>query len=241
MSEPQLTFIAFIFSLASSAAIHFGDIPDPVTGGKAEPNLEGAAQMIEILTLLEQKTRGNLTAEERQLLEQVLYELRMRFVEAKAGEKRIIIIWPEREDHRLIRRERDLQRIAEPRPAAVKPRLRIEAHHLKILRPPLDAEAVIKPQGHGLRHDPGVAERHQSPALFPMSIAVRLARHHLIIREMRNLSFPPGRRQDGRGLLQQWTRFAATIAGTAPMPSNAAHQDRQDSDRAAGTHARAGR
>ena len=46
--------------------------------------------MIEILALLEQKTRGNLTAEERQVLEQVLYELRMRFVEAAGGGKRII-------------------------------------------------------------------------------------------------------------------------------------------------------
>ena len=93
MSEPQLTFTAFIFSLASSAAIHFGDLADPVTGAKAEPNLEGAAQMIDILAMLEQKTRGNLTAEERQLLEQVLYELRMRFVEAtkSSGEKRLIV------------------------------------------------------------------------------------------------------------------------------------------------------
>jgi hypothetical protein len=93
MSEPesQLTFIAFLYSLASSAALHFGDLPDPVTGGKVEPNLEGAAQMIEILGMLEEKTRGNLTAEERQFLEQVLYELRLRFVEAKGGEKRIII------------------------------------------------------------------------------------------------------------------------------------------------------
>jgi hypothetical protein len=90
MSEP-LTFAAFVISLASSAAIHFGDLPDPLTGGKSEPNLDGAAQMIEILGLLEQKTRGNLTAEERALLEQVLYELRMRFVEVKDGEKRIII------------------------------------------------------------------------------------------------------------------------------------------------------
>jgi len=92
--EPQLTFAAFVFSLASSAAIHFGDLPDPVTGGKAEPNLEGAAQMIEILALLEEKTRGNLTAEERQLLEQVLYELRMRFVEAKQGSEKRLIIEP---------------------------------------------------------------------------------------------------------------------------------------------------
>jgi hypothetical protein len=90
MSEPALTFTAFVISLASSAAIHFGDLPDPMTGGQSEPNLDGAAQMIEILSLLEQKTRGNLTAEERSLLEQVLYELRMRFVQAKDGGKRII-------------------------------------------------------------------------------------------------------------------------------------------------------
>ncbi len=47
-------------------------------------------QMIEILELLHEKTQGNLTAEERQVLEQVLYELRMRFVEASGGGKRII-------------------------------------------------------------------------------------------------------------------------------------------------------
>jgi uncharacterized protein DUF1844 len=89
MAEQQLTFVSFVISLASSAAIHFGDLPDP-SGQKTEPNLEGAAQMIEILALLEEKTRGNLTAEERQLLEQVLYELRMRFVQASGAEKRII-------------------------------------------------------------------------------------------------------------------------------------------------------
>jgi Domain of unknown function (DUF1844) len=90
MSDPQLSFTAFVLSLASTAAIHFGDLPDPLSGKRAEPNLDGAAQMIEILTLLDQKTRGNLTAEERQVLEQVLYELRLRYVEAKSGEKRII-------------------------------------------------------------------------------------------------------------------------------------------------------
>ena len=88
--------MGFVLSLASTAAIHFGDIPDPITGERAEANLDGAAQMIEILALLDQKTRGNLTAEERQILEQVLYELRLRFVEASgasrgpAGGKRII-------------------------------------------------------------------------------------------------------------------------------------------------------
>ncbi len=79
-----------MISLASTAAIHFGDLPDPLSGTRAEPNLEGAAQMIEILMLLEQKTRGNLTAEERQMLEQVLYELRLRFVKATDAGKRII-------------------------------------------------------------------------------------------------------------------------------------------------------
>jgi hypothetical protein len=88
--ESALSFTAFVLSLASTAAIHFGDLPDPVSGEPSEPNLDGAAQMIDILSLLEQKTRGNLTLEERQFLEQVLYELRLRFVEAKGGGKRII-------------------------------------------------------------------------------------------------------------------------------------------------------
>jgi len=90
----DLSFTAFVVSLASLAAIHFGDLPDPNTGQLAELNLDGAAQMIDILALLEEKTRGNLTIEERQVLEQVLYELRLRFVEASSGkpggDKRII-------------------------------------------------------------------------------------------------------------------------------------------------------
>jgi hypothetical protein len=86
----DLSFTAFVLSLASTAAIHFGDLPDPISGQPAALNLDGAAQMIEILALLEQKTRGNLTAEERQMLEQVLYELRLRFVQASGQGKRII-------------------------------------------------------------------------------------------------------------------------------------------------------
>jgi hypothetical protein len=90
--ESSLSFAAFILSLATTAALHFGDMPDPMTGERSELNLEGAAQMIEILALLDRKTRGNLTAEERQLLEQILYELRLRYVEASGlgGGKRII-------------------------------------------------------------------------------------------------------------------------------------------------------
>jgi hypothetical protein len=86
---PDLSFIAFVVSLASAAAVHFGDVPDE-SGQQGEPNLEAAGQIIDILTLLDQKTRGNLTAEERQVLEQVLYELRMRFIEAKGTGKIII-------------------------------------------------------------------------------------------------------------------------------------------------------
>ena len=89
MPEP-LSFAGFELSLASTAAIHFGDLPDPISGQPSELNLDGAAQMIEILSLLDQKTRGNLTAEERQMLEQVLYELRLRFVEVSGAGKRII-------------------------------------------------------------------------------------------------------------------------------------------------------
>ena len=77
-------------SLATTAAIHLGDLADPATGERLEPNLEGASQMIAILSLLDEKTRGNLTAEERQMLEQVLYELRMRFVEVSGQAPRII-------------------------------------------------------------------------------------------------------------------------------------------------------
>ncbi len=85
-----LSFAAFVISLASSAAIHFGDLSDPNTGQKAPLNLAGAVQMIEILSLLDEKTKGNLTAEERQLLEQVLHELRVRFVEV-AGDRKLTI------------------------------------------------------------------------------------------------------------------------------------------------------
>ena len=82
-----LSFTTFVLSRSSTAAIHFGDLPGPVAGEKGEVNLDGAKQMIDILTLLDEKTRGNLTAQERQVLEQVLYELRLRFIEAVGGGK----------------------------------------------------------------------------------------------------------------------------------------------------------
>ena len=96
--ESGLSFIAFVLSLAHTTAVHLGDVPDPVSGAPSPPNLGAASQMIEILALLEQKTRGNLTAEERQLLEQVLFELRLRYVEVSkekpAGDSGSRIILP---------------------------------------------------------------------------------------------------------------------------------------------------
>lgn len=90
-----ISFAGFVLSLAHTTAVHLGDVPDPVAGGTSEPRLDAAFQMIEILGLLEEKTRGNLTAEERQLLEQILYELRMRFMEVQkaqtSSQSRIII------------------------------------------------------------------------------------------------------------------------------------------------------
>jgi hypothetical protein len=80
-----ISFPAFVLSLAHTTAVHLGDVPDPMTGQALPPNLPAAQQMIEILMLLEEKTRGNLTAEERQLMEQLLYELRMRFVQVRGG------------------------------------------------------------------------------------------------------------------------------------------------------------
>jgi hypothetical protein len=80
----SITFSAFVVSLATSAAVHFGDLADPATGKAHPPDLAAASQLIDLLSLLEEKTRGNLTQDERDLLGQVLYELRLRFVSAQA-------------------------------------------------------------------------------------------------------------------------------------------------------------
>jgi len=85
-----VTFAGFVLSLATTAAVHFGDIAEPGTGQKLEPNLTAAGQMIDIIAMLQQKTRGNLGDEEARLIEDLLYELRLRFVQAQQGEKRII-------------------------------------------------------------------------------------------------------------------------------------------------------
>ena len=89
MSGSGLSFAAFVLSLAHTAAVHFGDIRDPVSGHAAERNLPAAQQMIDVLALLEEKTRGNLTAEERQRLERgfaaAMAKIRAGEVEVTAG------------------------------------------------------------------------------------------------------------------------------------------------------------
>ena len=85
-----INFAGFVLSLATTAAVHFGDIPDPNTGERVQPNLQAAGQMIEIIGMLQEKTKGNLLEPEAQLVDDLLYELRMRYVQAQEGEKRII-------------------------------------------------------------------------------------------------------------------------------------------------------
>jgi hypothetical protein len=89
-NRPEVSFVAFVISLASNAAVHFGDMPDPATGEKRPADLDAAAHVIELLAMLQDKTKGNLTPEERQLLDELLFELRMRFVGARKAASPII-------------------------------------------------------------------------------------------------------------------------------------------------------
>ena len=91
-SEEQsgISFAGFVISLATTAAVHFGDIADPNTGERQEPDLIAAHQMIDLISLLQEKTKGNLSTDESKLVDDLLYELRMRYVQAQQGERRII-------------------------------------------------------------------------------------------------------------------------------------------------------
>jgi hypothetical protein len=81
---PRIDFASFALSLGTSALYHMGLVGDPESGKPvAETNLALARQTIDTLEMLETKTRGNLDSEEAKLLESLLYELRMRFVEAR--------------------------------------------------------------------------------------------------------------------------------------------------------------
>jgi hypothetical protein len=79
-AAPEINFPTFVISLCTQALAHLGEIPDPATG-TISADLNGARQLIDILAILQEKTRGNLDADESTLIEQALYDLRIRFVE----------------------------------------------------------------------------------------------------------------------------------------------------------------
>lgn len=81
---PTIDFATFVLSLSHSALMHLGEAPHPDTN-QVEANLPLAKQNIDLLGLLEEKTKGNLTGDEERLLAQVLFDLRMRYVERSKG------------------------------------------------------------------------------------------------------------------------------------------------------------
>lgn len=76
---PPIDFSTFVLSLSQAALLHLGEIDDPETGKKSI-NFPLARQSVDLLTMLQDKTRGNLTEEEQKLLENLLYDLRMKYV-----------------------------------------------------------------------------------------------------------------------------------------------------------------
>ena len=77
---PKIDFASFVFIYVQTALVHLGELEDPVEG-KVVENLEAARQIIDILDMLKEKTKGNLSKQEDQYFESVLFDLRLRFVE----------------------------------------------------------------------------------------------------------------------------------------------------------------
>ena len=77
---PELTFAAFVWSLSEQALAALGEIPDPMTG-KVTHDLVMAQQMIDIIIMLRDKTRGNLDQHEQTLVQEILSTLQMKYVE----------------------------------------------------------------------------------------------------------------------------------------------------------------
>jgi hypothetical protein len=89
-NELDENFANLIVYVGQMAAMAFGDLPD-ASGERGEPNIEAAGMFIEMLGMLQEKTRGNLTAAEAKVLEDLVYDLRMRYVQVQqGGQKRII-------------------------------------------------------------------------------------------------------------------------------------------------------
>jgi hypothetical protein len=85
--QGTIDFYTFVLSLGSSAFVHLGDAPHPETGKPVEPDLLVAKQTIDIIAMLREKTKGNLTPEEGRFLETLLTDLRIRFVQRSAGKQ----------------------------------------------------------------------------------------------------------------------------------------------------------
>ena len=82
----EFDFSSFILSLATTIQVSLGTIPNPQTNLQAQ-NLPAAKQMIDIISMLKEKTKGNLSNEEQALIESVLYNLRMHYIRAMEGKK----------------------------------------------------------------------------------------------------------------------------------------------------------
>ncbi len=81
---PPVDFHTFVLSLGSSALLHLGEIENP-NDGASQKDLPLAKHTIDILAMLEEKTKGNLSTAEERLMESLLYDLRLRYVEALKG------------------------------------------------------------------------------------------------------------------------------------------------------------
>lgn len=80
---PPLDFTTFVLSLSTSAIIHLGDAPNE-GGAKSPVDLPMAKQTIDLLSMLEDKTKGNLSGEEERLLHQVVTDLKLRYIKKKS-------------------------------------------------------------------------------------------------------------------------------------------------------------
>jgi len=78
---PEINFSTFVISLSTQALMHLGEIVNPITG-KIDPDVPAAKQMIDMLGMIKEKTSGNLNANEERLVQDILFDLRMKYVEA---------------------------------------------------------------------------------------------------------------------------------------------------------------
>jgi len=78
---PEINFSTFVISLSTQALMHLGEMANPISG-KVDADVPAAKQMIDLLAMLKEKTNGNLNANEERLMQDILFDLRMKYVEA---------------------------------------------------------------------------------------------------------------------------------------------------------------